>query len=196
MKSFLYIISSQIIIQLISNNVEKNMKDIEILEIKEIDDHEQGLSLLLEDSVNNGASIGFLAPIEKNEVLNYWREVNHKLAQGNSRLWIAIREGKIVGSVQLSLVSKKNGIHRAEVEKLMVLTSARKQGIATLLMNELENFAREKDLRLLVLDTREDDVSELLYSKIGFVRVGVIPSFALSSNGNYDGTAIYYKKLV
>ena len=65
------------------------------------------LSLLLEDSVNNGASIGFLAPVEKNEVLNYWREVNHKLAQGNSRLWIAIQEGKILGSVQLSLVSKR-----------------------------------------------------------------------------------------
>ncbi|HCQ9887360.1 TPA: GNAT family N-acetyltransferase [Acinetobacter baumannii] len=172
------------------------MKDTKILEIKEIGDHEEFLSLLLEDSVNNGASIGFLAPIEKNEVLNYWREVNHKLAEGNSRLWIAIQQGKIVGSVQLSLVSKKNGVHRAEVEKLMVLTSLRKQGIATLLMNEVENFSREKDLRLLVLDTREGDVSELLYSKIGFVRVGVIPSFALSSNGNYDGTAIYYKKLV
>ncbi|ENW61023.1 hypothetical protein F915_01755 [Acinetobacter baumannii NIPH 70] len=96
------------------------MKDIEILEINEIGDHEQGLSLLLEDSVNNGASIGFLAPIEKNEVLNYWREVNHKLAQGNSRLWIAIQEGTVVGSVQLSLVSKKNGVHRAEVEKLII----------------------------------------------------------------------------
>ncbi len=45
------------------------MKNIEILEINEIGDHEQGLSLLLEDSVNNGASIGFLAPIEKNEVV-------------------------------------------------------------------------------------------------------------------------------
>lgn len=78
----------------------------------------------------------------------------------------------------------------------MVLTSTRKQGIATFLMNELENFAREKGLRLLVLDTREGDVSELLYNKIGFVRVGVIPSFALSSNGNYDGTAIYFKQLV
>ncbi|HGH3614197.1 TPA: GNAT family N-acetyltransferase [Acinetobacter baumannii] len=172
------------------------MKNIEILEINEIGDYEEDLSLLLEDSVNNGASIGFLAPIEKNEVVNYWREVNHKLAQGNGRLWIAIQEGTVVGSVQLSLVSKKNGVHRAEVEKLMVLTSARKQGIATLLMNELENFSREKDLHLLVLDTREGDVSELLYSKIGFVRVGVIPNFALSSNGNYDGTAIYYKKLV
>ncbi|WP_284115059.1 GNAT family N-acetyltransferase [Acinetobacter pittii] len=172
------------------------MKEIQILEIKEIGNYEECLSLLLEDSVNNGASIGFLAPIEKNEVLNYWREVNNKLSQGNSRLWIAIKEEKIIGSVQLSLVSKKNGAHRAEVEKLMVLTSARKQGIATLLMNELENFAREKSLRLLVLDTREGDVSELLYSKIGFVRVGVIPSFALSSNGNYDGTAIYYKRLV
>ncbi|WP_461196495.1 GNAT family N-acetyltransferase [Acinetobacter pittii] len=172
------------------------MKDIEILEIKEIGDYEKDLLLLLEDSVNNGASLGFLAPVEKNEVLNYWREVNNKLAQGNSRLWIAIQEGKILGSVQLSLVSKKNGVHRAEVEKLMVLTTARKQGIATLLLNELENFSREKGLRLLVLDTREGDVSELLYSKIGFVRVGVIPTFALSSTGNYDGTAIYYKRLV
>ncbi|AZC02505.1 MULTISPECIES: GNAT family N-acetyltransferase [Acinetobacter] len=172
------------------------MKNIEILEINEIGDYEEGLSLLLEDSINSGASIGFLAPVEKDDVLNYWGEVNHKLAQGSSRLWIAIQQGKIVGSVQLSLVSKKNGVHRAEVEKLMVLTSTRKQGIATLLMNELENFAREKGLRLLVLDTREGDVSELLYSKIGFVRVGVIPSFALSSNGNYDGTAIYYKQLV
>ncbi|QXA08991.1 GNAT family N-acetyltransferase [Acinetobacter pittii] len=172
------------------------MKNIEILEINQIGNYEEGLSLLLEDSINNGASIGFLAPIEKNEVLNYWREVNHKLAQGNSRLWIAIQEGKIVGSVQLSLVSKKNGVHRAEVEKLMVLTTARKQGIATLLLNELENFSKEKGLRLLVLDTREGDEPELLYSKVGFVRVGVIPNFALSSNGKYDGTAIYYKRLV
>jgi len=172
------------------------MKNIEILEINQVHDCEEGLCSLLEDSINGGASIGFLAPIEKNEVLSYWREVNHKLAQGNSRLWIAIQEEKVVGSVQLSLVGKKNGVHRAEVEKLMVLTTARKQGIATLLMNELENFSREKGLHLLVLDTREGDVSELLYSKIGFVRVGVIPSFALSSNGNYDGTAIYYKRLV
>lgn len=142
------------------------MKNIEILEINEIGDYEESLSLLLEDSVNNGASIGFLAPIEKNEVVNYWREVNSKLANGNNRLWIAIQQGTIIGSVQLSLVSKKNGVHRAEVEKLMVLTTARKQGIATLLMNELENFAREKSLRLLVLDTREGDVSKLLIAKL------------------------------
>lgn len=89
------------------------MKNIEILEINEIGDYEEGLSLLLEDSINSGASIGFLAPVEKNEVLNYWGEVNSKLVQGNSRLWIAIQQGKIVGSVQLSLVSKKNGVHRA-----------------------------------------------------------------------------------
>lgn len=83
------------------------MKNIEILEIKEIGDYEEDLSLLLEDSINSGASIGFLVPVEKYDVLNYWREVNHKLAQGNSRLWIAIQQGKIVGSVQLSLVSKR-----------------------------------------------------------------------------------------
>lgn len=31
------------------------MKDIEILEIKEIGNYEEGLTLLLEDSVNKGA---------------------------------------------------------------------------------------------------------------------------------------------
>lgn len=35
------------------------MKDIEILEINEIGDYEEGLSLLLEDSINSGASIDF-----------------------------------------------------------------------------------------------------------------------------------------
>ena len=172
------------------------MKNIEILEIKEIGNYEEDLSSLLEDSINGGTSIGFLAPVEKNEILNYLAEVNNKITQGSSRLWIAVQDGRIVGSVQLSLVSKRNGIHRAEVEKLMVATSARKQGIATLLLNELENFSKKNGLQLLVLDTREGDVSELLYRKIGFTRVGVIPGFALSSNGNYDGTAIYYKKLI
>lgn len=44
------------------------MKDIEILEINEIGDYEKDLLLLLEDSINSGASIGigFLAPVEKN----------------------------------------------------------------------------------------------------------------------------------
>ncbi len=35
------------------------MKESEILEIKEIGDYEEDLSLLLEDSINSGASIGF-----------------------------------------------------------------------------------------------------------------------------------------
>ncbi|MDA4862606.1 GNAT family N-acetyltransferase, partial [Acinetobacter baumannii] len=39
------------------------MKNIEILEIKEIGDYEEDLSLLLEDSINSGASIGFLVPV-------------------------------------------------------------------------------------------------------------------------------------
>lgn len=38
--------------------------------------------------------------------------------------------------------------------------------MALLLLNEVENFSKENNLRLLVLDTREGDVSELLYSKI------------------------------
>lgn len=45
------------------------MKDIEILEINEVHDHEEGLSLLLEDSVNNGAFDRFLSSYRKERSL-------------------------------------------------------------------------------------------------------------------------------
>ena len=64
-----------------------------------------------------------------------------------------------------------------------------------MLMEELEGLSNKLGLKLLVLDTREGDISEKLYSKIGFERVGIIPKFTLGSDENYVGTAIYYKLL-
>ncbi|ESK38743.1 hypothetical protein P256_01562 [Acinetobacter nectaris CIP 110549] len=171
------------------------MTAIEILEIHDIQNNQHHLSDLLQNTVDGGASIGFLSPITNNEILDYWNEVNNELANGTRKLWVAIQNGNIVGSIQLSMVNKKNGLHRANVEKLMVASSARKQGIATLLINNLESFAKTNKLSLLVLDTREGDISEKLYKKMGFIRVGVIPNFVVSSNGNYDGTVMYYKNI-
>lgn len=139
------------------------MTAIEILEIHDIQNNQYHLSDLLQNTVDGGASIGFLSPITNNEILDYWNEVNNELANGTRKLWVA--------------------------------SSARKQGIATLLINNLESFAKTNKLRLLVLDTREGDISEKFYKKMGFIRVGVIPNFVVSSNGNYDGTVIYYKNI-
>ncbi|MCF8998267.1 GNAT family N-acetyltransferase [Acinetobacter nectaris] len=171
------------------------MTAIEILEIHDIQNSQHHLSDLLQNTVDGGASIGFLSPITNSEILDYWNEVNDELANGTRKLWVAIQNRNIVGSIQLSMVNKKNGLHRANIEKLMVSSSVRKQGIATLLMNQLESFAKINKLHLLILDTREGDISENLYQKLRFIRVGVIPNFGLSSSGTYDGTAIYYKNI-
>ena len=90
---------------------------------------------LLIDAVHSGASIGFLAPVSRETADRYWHEVFASLGV-DRLLWVAEKEGVVVGTVQLSLCDKDNGRHRAEVQKLLVLRSARGNGVATLLMGE------------------------------------------------------------
>ena len=110
-------------------------------------------------------------------------------------MYVARRDGKVIGSVQLSLCGKANGRHRAEVEKLMVHTSERGQGIARQLMAFMEQQAGPLQRSLLVLDTRLGDTASFLYRKLGYIEAGQIPEFALSSTGELDATVYFYKQL-
>ncbi len=85
---------------------------------------ESSLCELLIDSVHNGASIGFLAPLLKQTAEKYWQKVFASLNDGLS-LWVAEADGKIVGTVQLDACQKQNGRHRADLQKLFVLSSYR-----------------------------------------------------------------------
>lgn len=155
----------------------------------------QQLQQLLADCVDSGASVGFLAPVATQDLCDYWQGVAASLHPEQRRLWIAVQDQRIVGAVQLSLTSKANGAHRAEVEKLMVARHARGQGISKLLMAALEQSARQLGLKLLILDTRLGDVASLLYRAMGYQEAGQIPAFALSSNGQFDATVFFYKLL-
>lgn len=77
--------------------------------------------------------------------------VNNKIKHGISRLWIAFKEGRIVGSVKSSFVSKRNGAHRSEIGKFMVATSTRNSNI---LLNEFEKFQKNR-VTFSCLNTRE-----------------------------------------
>ncbi|CDG21584.1 Acetyltransferase [Xenorhabdus poinarii G6] len=171
------------------------MHDIEIKEIKACGNYNDGLIALLIDCVDGGASIGFIAPLKRERATEYWNDVDARLKIGDCRRLIALKDAEIIGSIQIGLTKKDNGKHRGEIEKLMVKSMCRSAGIGTQLMSKTEALSTNLGLRLLVLDTREGDVSEKLYAKRGFTRVGVIPGFALSSNGNYVGTVIYYKEI-
>ncbi len=157
--------------------------------------HLDELVNLLQDSVLNGASIGFLLPISHEDAVNYWREVTSAL-QTSYRIMLAAKaEERIVGSIQLDLASRPNGSHRAEVIKLMVHSSWRNQGIGQALLQAIEQEAQKAGRTTLVLDTREGDPSERLYLKTGYIRAGIIPEYARSTDGTLHTTVFMYKLL-
>lgn len=168
---------------------------IQIAEVTELDEVCEGLVELLRDSVTGGASVGFLPPISDAEATDYWRSVEDELPGGNRRLLVATIEGRLVGAVQLALCAKINGMHRAEVEKLMVHSSQRGAGIARQLMGAVEQTAVQSRRTLLVLDTRLGDVAEQLYRKLGYREAGRIPAFARGASGELEATCLFYKQL-
>jgi ribosomal protein S18 acetylase RimI-like enzyme len=153
------------------------------------------LITLLQANVDSGASIGFLPPLSAAEAGVYWQGVEDALRTPYRLLWIALDNDLVAGSVQLDLVAKPNGSHRAEVMKLMVDPAQRRQGIARALMLALEAQARAEGRSTLVLDTREGDPSERLYRSLGYTCIGVIPQYCISANSELDGSAFYYKLL-
>ncbi len=118
---------------------------------------------LLQDAVDGGASVGFLPPLSMNAADSYWDSVMASMQSGGRVLLAARQGGTVVGSVQLALEQRPNGRHRAEVQKLLVHSAARRQGIARALMGAIEDVAREHDVSLLVLDTLRGDAAEQLY---------------------------------
>jgi ribosomal protein S18 acetylase RimI-like enzyme len=150
---------------------------------------------LLQDAVASGASIGFLPPLAADDARDYWQSVLADIGSG-ARVLLAARDGgRMIGTVQLELAAKPNARHRAEVQKLMVHTGARGQGIGRRLMEALEDPARAAGRTLLVLDTRQGDVAERLYERHGYIRAGAIPKFALSAEGTLDATVFFYRLL-
>ncbi|AZN39187.1 GNAT family N-acetyltransferase [Paenibacillus albus] len=151
----------------------------------------QELSELLIKVVEDGASIGFLPPLSEQDAAQYWTTV---LAR-DVILFVARMNGRIAGTVQLHLCMKPNGTHRAEIAKLMTHPDCRRNGIGRQLMLAAEERAKREARSLLVLDTREGDPSNLLYTSLGYIQAGRIPGFAQSANGELDATILYYKKI-
>ena len=155
---------------------------------------EPKLSRLLIDAVENGASIGFLSPLDGDRARRYWEGVFEALGD-HLALWVAEADGEVVGSVQLSLCAKENGSHRAEVQKLFVMTTARGRGVAKKLLAAAEDFARANGRHLLVLDTQAGSDAEFLYCRLGWQRAGEIPDYATTPRGELHPTVYYYKSL-
>jgi len=154
------------------------------------------LSAILLDCVEGGASVSFMAPLSRDTADSFWNSVAHGVASGDRLLFVAedAASGEAVGTVQVLLRFPENQPHRGEVAKMLVCRSWRRRGLGGQLMRAAESGALAKGKTLLVLDTASDD-AERLYERLGWVRVGVVPNFALMPDGRPCSTTFYYKSL-
>ncbi|RKI27264.1 N-acetyltransferase [Corallococcus sp. AB004] len=154
----------------------------------------EALAEVLIDSVDGGASVGFLPPLSRDAAGEYWRGVLAALGPGLV-LWVAEVDGRIDGTVQLAPSLRPNGLHRAEVQKLLVHSRARGQGLASLLLQEIEQYARDAGRTLLVLDTLAGSKAESVYQHFQWQRAGEIPDWARHTDGELHPTVLYFKRL-
>ncbi len=163
--------------------------------LDQFDAARSGLSELLIDAVCHGASLGFLQGLTTSEACAYWCEVRAAMQTEARLLWLAEIDGKIVGTVQLDLCLKRNGINRAEIQKMLVHSSMRRQGIAHALIQAVEAAALKLRRGLLYLDTEAGSDGEPFYRACGYTHAGGLPEYACSPQGEWRSNAIYYKTL-
>lgn len=170
--------------------------EIRRLNADEVRAYKDGLIELLRDVVDGGASVNFIAPLDVAIADAFWEKVAAEVGANQRAVLVALDGERVVGDVQLVYAMQQNGQHRAEVQKVFTHSSARRRGVATMLMRAIEEEARKEQRTLLVLDTERGSAAEKLYEQIGYVRVGVIPQFALNSDGSQlIDTVLFYKVL-
>jgi GNAT superfamily N-acetyltransferase len=125
----------------------------------------------------------------------FWRAIAAEVAAGERALLIAEDADGLCGTVQLILALPENQPHRADLVKMQVHRRVRRHGLGEALMRAAEGLAVECGKTLLVLDAVTGGDGARLYEKLGWVKVGDIPRFALMPDGEECGTTYYYKDL-
>ncbi|MCX8503545.1 MAG: GNAT family N-acetyltransferase [Alphaproteobacteria bacterium] len=150
------------------------------------------LALVLQDCVAKGASVSFMNPFSLAEAIGYFTDISESVARQEIILFAAIEKGRAVATVQLHPTWKPNQPHRAEIAKMLVHSVHRKQGIGQKLLETAEIEAKKRGYTLLTLDTASGE-AERLYTRVGYIKAGAIPNYALWPDGGYCDTVFYYK---
>jgi GNAT superfamily N-acetyltransferase len=109
-------------------------------------------------------------------------------AIGERRCWLC-------GTVQVVFDLLENQPHRTDVASMLVRRRVRRQGLGAALMQAAEATARKCGKTVLVLDKITGGDAARLYERLGWVRVGDTPKYALYPNGEYCSTSVYYRDL-
>lgn len=161
----------------------------------ELDNHVASLAQILAQTVDAGASLGFLPPLHREEARGYWRSLRAELHAGTRLLLVALADGSIVGSGQLALSVAPSMRHTAQVQKLIVAPSMQGRGVGKALIAALHEAAWRRGRSLLTLGTRRGGPPESLYRRLGYREVGVIPGNSTDAAGIRHDTVMLYREL-
>jgi GNAT superfamily N-acetyltransferase len=153
------------------------------------------LAGLIVDAVAGGASINFLADVTLDQARAWWEARLGDVDSGRTSPFVAVVDGRIVGSTILVRSVNPNSPHRAEIGKVIVARSVRRRGIGRSLMLAAEARARADGRWMLVLDTVAGSAADALYRSLGWQETGVVPNYALSADGRSEAARFFWKDL-
>ena len=170
---------------------------VRIRSLESLGDREiQGLSDVLIDCVEGGASVSFMLPMSRAKAEMFWRSTAASAARGE-RVVLAAEDstGTLVGTVSVIWAQPENQQHRADIAKMLVHRRARQQGVGAALLAAAERSALSAGKTLLVLDTVTGTDAYRLYARQGWQLCGEIPNYALWPDGRPCPTSIFFKSL-
>lgn len=150
---------------------------------------------LTRDAVAGGTAINFMTDTPAAQIEAWWTARTDSVAAGLTSPFVARLEGRIVGCTLLVRAGNPNAPHRAEIAKVIVHRSARRQGIARELMLAAEHRARADGRWLLILDTFTGSAADALYRSLGWHETGTVPDFALNTEGRPEAATFFWKDL-
>jgi GNAT superfamily N-acetyltransferase len=153
------------------------------------------LAALIVDAVATGAGVNFLEGVTLDQAAAWWRGREGDVASGRTTAFVAVDGGRIVGSTLLIRSINQNSPHRAEIGKVIVLGSHRRRGLASALMRAAEDRARAEGRWLLVLDTVTGSAADAFYRALGWQETGVVPNYALNTDGRPWAATFFWKDL-
>lgn len=103
---------------------------------------------------------------------------------------VACKDGEIVGNGCLSGMPRRMS-HRAELS-IAVRKRYWGQGIGSMLMKELIQYAKENGIEIINLDVRKDNEQAIrLYEKFGFRHIGTSPAYFKIKEEYIDFAVMY-----
>ncbi|KAM0455091.1 hypothetical protein ACHAPV_007981 [Trichoderma viride] len=156
---------------------------------------------------SDGALLRFHPPftLEKRQRMEtFWKARLSQISTGHRITLIVLvssdgkQETDIAGIVELGMTEADTGPFRGDLEMLMVSPKYRRRGLASKLIDELEEVAKEEKRTLLLLSTDIGSTAEkYLYPRRGYILMGTIPNYGISpTDGSLKDGAFFYKQLI